>query len=281
MFSFPAILNQTSLPLFSIVKYCPLSFSVEPILNEDNCLLYLDGATLIDKSQYNQTVLGTGILATIDGRACYDFTNPNNRLFVPNNARVSLSTDMYQTPFTVEFWFRRQDVTSAEISFFSGAIKGLTSTANPPKLKYSNNNVYSHVYQNPLAITIPPSEWNHIAIVYVNQEMRVYFNGLYKGKSGYFDDTQLGYYKGSPFINEDQFVIGGDTTANYAVDYFARGYITKFIITKGIKYRRNFNPNTNSTNPNLIIELPYNQHTLISENNIEIVSENNITLKEE
>lgn len=261
----------------TIISYCPLNYTPSLVPVQDSCILYLDGTSLTDKSQYNQTVLGNGILTTYAGLPCYDFTLQGNRIFIPNNARIELAQEKYQSPFTVEFWFNRADGTSAVSHLFSAAIKGSTGRANPPKLNYAKGNIYSSPYQVNLNIDMAISEWNHIAVVYVNQEIRLYYNGKYVGKSGYFDDTEAGYFNNSAInsINGDQFIIGGDTQNNYSTSYFARGYITKFRITKGIKYKQNFNPNTG-------INLPNYGLSLSTENILdELISEDNNILKEE
>ncbi len=198
---------------------------------DTSCVLLLNGSSLFDSSQYNQTISNFGSVQSSVAQSKYGgsslYFTGSNRLDVTGDS-IILNTD----DFCIEFWVRFDSI---------GAFRRLiTSTtggfsANTVVVRLNSNNTLFAYAGGPAGIVsaaVSTGIWYHVATTRQSGTLRLFLNGVLQGSEYSANST-----------TESIKHIGGYYSLNNGEYHL--GYIDGLRITKGVaRYTANFTPPT-------------------------------------
>lgn len=233
-------------------------FALPAIANQNTQLeiiLDLRADDLTDSGPLNQSFSGGVISTSIKkyGSGSFDFVSPGD-IQVPNNAQLTSFDNI-----TIEFWWYPTTVTTTQGLFqFNGyQTAGITGAF---LVWVGSSSVFRVGTNADIPATLSENTWHHIVVMTKNnRDSIIYLNGVHIGTteralSSVFTPNN------TAFLGIGQQGFNGNS-----------GYIDSFRITKGRKYTANFDPETDTG-------LAPPPEVLLSENDLELLSEDNVTL---
>lgn len=191
--------------------------------------------TFLDSSSNNFSITRNGVttqgtFSPYGSNWSNYFDGSGDYLSAPNNAVFNFGSGN----FTIELWFNQSVAARADV------VTKVASAGYAPFVLVLGNTLYPQFYMSEAgsgwqvslfsSTTFTLGTWNHLAVVRNGTTITMYLNGVSVA-------TQTGY-SGSPMVNTDPVLVGGDT-------YSLNGYLSNVRIVKGTAvYTAAFTPPT-------------------------------------